>query len=204
MIETEFDWSIIAPHEYVTTPWKNGKGETTELAISEGGSLEDFDWRLSIASVVEDGEFSDFSGYLRNLILIDGRGLALTHDDAEEVVLKQLLDFDTFDGASKTIGRLADGPIKDLNLMTKADKYQVTISTHLELETVLLKQAHWIFILGLEGALKVSSELADLNLELAHQHLLKINMPSLREVAEPLVTVSGAKMIIIQLNPAEG
>jgi len=59
--------TIISPQQFKKTPWKNGKGETTELAISEGGTLENFDWRLSIASVTEDGAFSYFTGYCRNL-----------------------------------------------------------------------------------------------------------------------------------------
>ena len=50
--------NIITPEQFNTIPWKNGKGQTTELAISENGSIDDFDWRLSIASVVEDGAFS--------------------------------------------------------------------------------------------------------------------------------------------------
>jgi len=53
--------TIISPQQFKQIPWKNGKGTTTELAISDGGTLDHFAWRLSIASVVEDGEFSDFS-----------------------------------------------------------------------------------------------------------------------------------------------
>ncbi len=49
--------TVFSPENFRTIPWKNGLGHTTELAISEGGSLDDFDWRLSIASVVNDGDF---------------------------------------------------------------------------------------------------------------------------------------------------
>ena len=50
--------NIIAPKQFKTVAWKNGLGETTELAINRGGTLNSFDWRLSMASVVEDGVFS--------------------------------------------------------------------------------------------------------------------------------------------------
>ena len=69
--------NIISPEQYKTIPWKNGLGETTELAINEGGDVTNFDWRLSIARVTKDGFFSDFSNYSRNLILISCKGLRL-------------------------------------------------------------------------------------------------------------------------------
>jgi len=52
--------NIISPEQYRTIPWKNGQGETTQLAISEEGNLANFDWRLSIATVTEDAFFPIF------------------------------------------------------------------------------------------------------------------------------------------------
>ena len=75
--------SVLSPELFITIPWKNGQGETIELAMNYGGHLDDFVWRLSMASVVEDGVFSDFSGYQRNLILIEGNGINLQHDDSK-------------------------------------------------------------------------------------------------------------------------
>ncbi|WP_442165592.1 HutD family protein, partial [Rhizobium leguminosarum] len=37
-------------------PWKNGKGETVEIAVfPPGASINDFDWSISMATVAEDG-----------------------------------------------------------------------------------------------------------------------------------------------------
>ena len=83
--------TIIPPTAFTTTPWKNNKGKTIELAISAGGTVEQFDWRLSMASVTEDGPFSDFSGYQRNLVLTQGNGIILTHDQATTDHLQKLL-----------------------------------------------------------------------------------------------------------------
>ncbi|MDP7592557.1 MAG: HutD family protein [Litorilituus sp.] len=104
---------IIEPEQFKTIPWKNGLGETTELAINEQANLDDFSWRLSIASVVNDGVFSDFSGYHRHLVLIKGKGLSLQHDDKNVDMLDKLLDVARFDGGCETLGKLADGAIKD-------------------------------------------------------------------------------------------
>lgn len=110
--------TVISPENFKTIPWKNGLGETTELAINEHGTLERFDWRLSIASVVEDGIFSDFSDYDRNLILIEGNGICLTHDQSTIDNLVKKLDVASFVGACKTFGSLIDGAIKDFNIIT--------------------------------------------------------------------------------------
>ena len=112
--------NILSPDQFKGVPWKNGLGVTTELAISLGGTLADFDWRLSIASVVADGVFSDFSGYDRQLILLNGNGIKLTHhiDGNNHQVddLKTPLSVAVFDGANQTFGELIDGPIEDFNV----------------------------------------------------------------------------------------
>ncbi len=121
--------SIIPATSFKTVPWKNGKGETIELAINDGGTLKSFDWRLSIASVTENGVFSDFSGYQRNLVLIDGNSIHLTHDNTHTDKLTQHLDFATFDGGSVTEGLLPAGSIKDFNIITSHKKFQTKVET---------------------------------------------------------------------------
>lgn len=61
--------------DYTRQLWKNGKGVTVELARAEaqGAVL----WRLSMASVAEDGPFSLFPGIERNLTVISGPGFRL-------------------------------------------------------------------------------------------------------------------------------
>ncbi len=62
----------LTPADYTEMPWANGKGVTVEmLRLIEGGALK---WRLSRASVVEDGAFSLFSGGERHLTVITGPG----------------------------------------------------------------------------------------------------------------------------------
>ncbi|MEO5616126.1 MAG: HutD family protein [Cypionkella sp.] len=67
----------LTPTDYKTMPWANGKGTTVEmLRVDEGGLL----WRLSRASVVENGDFSRFPGIERNLTVITGPGFDLVGD----------------------------------------------------------------------------------------------------------------------------
>ena len=64
--------------DYTRQPWKNGKGVTVELARAEAqGALL---WRLSMATVAEDGPFSLFPGIERNLTVISGPGFRLVGD----------------------------------------------------------------------------------------------------------------------------
>ncbi|MES2432273.1 MAG: HutD family protein [Pseudomonadota bacterium] len=68
----------LTPADYKSMPWANGKGTTVEmLKVEEGGKLL---WRLSRASVVENGDFSLFPGIERNLTVITGPGFDLVGD----------------------------------------------------------------------------------------------------------------------------
>ena len=124
--------TILSPETFKTTPWKNGLGHTTELAINSGGNLDNFNWRLSIASVVNDGDFSNFSGYQRNLVLIEGEGLILDHRNGDIDELTNLLDIAHFDGGSKTHGSLVNGGIKDFNIMTNENSFTAEVNCYVK------------------------------------------------------------------------
>lgn len=67
--------------DYRQMPWANGKGVTVELAKAErDGALL---WRLSMATVAEDGPFSLFPGIERNLTVLDGPGFRLLGDGVD-------------------------------------------------------------------------------------------------------------------------
>jgi environmental stress-induced protein Ves len=137
--------NIITPEEFKTIPWKNGNGETTELAISKGGDIHNFDWRLSIATIEEDGAFSNFTGYERNLILLEGNGVELIHDNQKEL-LEKPLTHSCFNGSSKTIGKLIDGPILDFNLITKEGKYKVEVISSVSQQEYTINRADMCFV----------------------------------------------------------
>jgi environmental stress-induced protein Ves len=192
---------IITPEQFKTIPWKNGKGETCELAINEGGTLDDFDWRISIAGVVEDGLFSDFSGYSRNLVLIEGNGITLDHDiglgkEAKQSTdsLKNLLSVATFDGSCKTHGWLMNGPIKDLNVITKTVKFKTTVTTYNTQQTVELPRCEHCFIFSLNGEVNLSSTPSIM----PQGHLL--HAFNVNSIDTNVVTVTGQSMIVACLS----
>ncbi|MCB1049227.1 MAG: HutD family protein [Acidobacteria bacterium] len=110
---------MIGPESFVEKPWKNGQGKTLELAVETQEGSEAWNWRLSMARVEADGPFSDFSGYERHLMLIEGRGLDLRHEHHADQILIQPFEHVVFGGDWQTSARLVSGPITDFNVMTR-------------------------------------------------------------------------------------
>lgn len=189
-------FSIIAPSEFKTVPWKNGLGETIEVAINSGGTLAHFDWRLSMASVMEDGIFSNFSEYTRNLILIDGDGINLQHNDSKIDRLTNLLDIATFDGGNKTVGNLHTGPITDFNVITRTELYNTHVSCHRNAEKELLESAALHFVFSIDSVISILTQSTNESIELPPQHLLQIT-----DVLTGDIMISGQNVILIRLNP---
>jgi len=107
-----------------TTPWKNGGGSTTEIvAEPPGSSLDDFDWRISMARVAADGPFSGFAGIDRTLAVINGKGLMLTIGGNAPIRLERGSDPISFAGDIRTSARLTAGEITDLNVMTRRSRF---------------------------------------------------------------------------------
>ncbi len=110
---------LIQPADYVRMPWKDGGGNTTEVAAyPPGASLADFDWRVSIADVAVDGAFSRFAGVDRTLVLLSGAGLRLT-GSSHAAELRAPYEPYAFNGDDATSCALVDGPVRDFNLMLR-------------------------------------------------------------------------------------
>ena len=116
---------IIRANDCRTTPWKNGGGSTTEIAIEPpDASLERFDWRISMARVASDGPFSEFPGIDRTLAVISGNGLQLSIDGKPPATLDRGADPIQFPGDVATSARLSSGEITDLNVMSRRTRYR--------------------------------------------------------------------------------
>ena len=111
-------FKIYSPEDFQTLPWRNGLGSTVELISESLEGHEAFSWRLSIASVANDGPFSDFSGYDRTLLLLEGAGITLNNPNGSSIELNSPLDCAHFKGEDLIDASLHDGPIKDFNVMT--------------------------------------------------------------------------------------
>lgn len=104
----------------VAVPWKNGGGSTTEIALAPpDAGFDDFDWRISLATISEDGPFSIFDGVDRTLALVDGAGMTLDIDEDERVVVGPDQPVVAFAGESPVTAALTRGPTTDFNVMTR-------------------------------------------------------------------------------------
>lgn len=181
--------NIISAQSFKAIPWKNGKGITTELAINPTGTLDNFQWRLSIATVAEDGIFSDFSGYMRNLVLIEGDSLSLTHNENKTDTLTKLLDFATFDGGCKTLGTLQNGAIKDFNIITSKSACDTRVETYPRPTHQTISFNGLVFAFSLTSDISIQKNRTDP--QRVHQgDLLQLNHPD-------KMTLSGTDLILV-------
>jgi uncharacterized protein len=107
---------IIRYRELIPTPWRNGGGVTRE-AIRVPPDADPFGWRVSFAQIDASGPFSDFSGYERHMVLLQGAGVRLDFAGGKHASLRKIGDLAQFDGAVATRGKLAQGSCTDLNLI---------------------------------------------------------------------------------------
>jgi environmental stress-induced protein Ves len=111
---------LIKPEFCKRLPWLNGGGETIELAIyPEGASFSNFGWRLSAARVTKNGPFSHFQGIDRTLIVTSGHGLMIKQPDSCSMTVTGADQPWEFCGEIAVEASLIDGPVEDLNVMTR-------------------------------------------------------------------------------------
>jgi uncharacterized protein len=141
--------------------WRNGGGSTTELAVERT-----FLWRLSVAEVERSGPFSDFAGYERTIMLLEGEGMALSFDATEEQRLAERHRPFVFDGGWKTDCRLLGGPVRDLNLMVDRSRGRgsVRVLTLVKPADIALS-APWELLYVLEGIVEARIEGASYRLK---------------------------------------
>lgn len=114
---------IIRASQCRRTRWKNGLGWTHEIVRVP--DAEAWDWRLSIAEIECDAEFSPFPGIERELVLLSGNGVRLAFADGETHELLPPHDRLRFGGERAVRGELIDGPTRDFNLMWRRDRIRM-------------------------------------------------------------------------------
>ena len=114
---------VIRSSDYRRMRWKNGQGETAEIAISPAAAtVESFAWRISMARIEADGPFSAFPGIDRTLVVVQGAGLELTVDGQTPVAVVVGGPPFSFRGDSATHATLRGGAVTDLNVMTQRNR----------------------------------------------------------------------------------
>lgn len=112
--------------ERPATPWRNGQGATREIARRLLGVVgPDFVWRLSVAEVTRDADFSRFPGVQRTATLVEGEQVTLDVAGTRHV-LRPHEPF-SFDGGAETHAWLTGGPVRLLNVMTRSSRMSARV-----------------------------------------------------------------------------
>ncbi|MGV2100079.1 HutD/Ves family protein [Rhizobium sp. 21-4511-3d] len=161
-------------------PWKNGGGETVEIAVfPDNAALGDFDWRVSMATVATDGPFSIFEGIDRTLSVLSGDGIALAIDCREPVRLTKISTPLAFPADVPVMATLSDGTITDLNVMTRRGRLEHTVE-RLAVDGMLEEtvQAGTVLLVCRDGAVSCTHDGAQIDLDHDDGLLLQLDSPS--------------------------
>jgi environmental stress-induced protein Ves len=127
-------------------PWANGGGVSYEVARFP--EMGDFDWRVSLADISEDGPFSLLPGIDRTLVVVSGGPVALFEQlsspqvgpdgscegtqTIESLPLKHLRNFEPwqFAGEQSLYCSLACENVQDLNVMTRRETCTSKVRIH--------------------------------------------------------------------------
>jgi environmental stress-induced protein Ves len=118
--------TVVRRADHQVMPWRNGGGTTREIAVRPGTASGRFAWRLSIATVAQDGPFSAFAGYDRVIMVLDGGGMVLDVDGVTHRIARPRLPF-AFAGEARVHCALIDGPIHDFNVMVDRATHRATV-----------------------------------------------------------------------------
>ena len=88
------------------------------MATGGGTNPRDWDWRVSVADIAENGPFSIFPKMDRHLTLIEGRGLVL-RGASGSMRLAGIGDSIAFPGEQTLDVELIDGPVRVWNVMVR-------------------------------------------------------------------------------------
>ncbi|RKE86278.1 HutD family protein [Rhizobium sp. AG855] len=131
-------------------PWKNGKGETVEIAVSPpGATVDNFDWRISMATVAEDGPFSVFDGIDRTLSVLTGEGITLSVEGHAPHSLRPECAPHAFPADRQTSATLLAGPVTDLNVMSRRGAFTHAVERVVTRQLTLQPSAHLRIVLTL-------------------------------------------------------
>ena len=189
--------TVITPQQFKQVPWKNGQGQTTELAINPGGDVNDFEWRISIADMVKSGEFSSFAGFERHLVLLKGSNLTLNHQHHQDILAKPL-DIAIFDGGEPTEGILGSGPVNNFNVMAQAATYITKVICCATQQTIKIETCDHCFVYQLQSQPQQSVLPSNPLLSLEPGHLLHITKESSDEII-----IQGQNIIVITFKNIE-
>ncbi|GAT75052.1 HutD/Ves family protein [Microbacterium hydrocarbonoxydans] len=140
-------------------PWRNGGGQTSEIAVAPAASANrEFDWRLSIARIDRDGDFSAYPGVDRLLMPLSEGGLELLVDGVRRSIPR--FDVIRFPGEADVSAAGVTAPSLDLNVMVNREFGTASLACQVVERVHLVggRSGEVTAIIALDGDLRVSGE----------------------------------------------
>ena len=188
--------------DYRRMRWKNGLGWTSEVAISPGDAdfaSGTFDWRLSIAEVEADSDFSPLPGVDRTIVLIEGAGMTLRTPHGE-ALLERRGQMHSFAGEDVVSCRLIGGACRDFNVMVRRGRLAAKVLFRPLVGPMVFfdePAATWaIHVVGGHARLQNTST----PMELAQGDTLMLE-PGETDVRQRVLD-GGGELLLVRLDPA--
>ncbi|MFN8158390.1 MAG: HutD family protein [Candidatus Nanopelagicales bacterium] len=116
---------VLRADEHPVVPWANGRG-VTEVVVSWPPGEDEFEWRVSIATIEEPGAFSSYAGIDRTLVLVAGGPLVLGVDGT--ILAAEQRDPVSFSGDAETVCLATTDRARVVNVMTRRDAATAEVS----------------------------------------------------------------------------
>lgn len=115
------------PADYRRIPWKNGRGEMVVIdAEGAGWDNKGIAWHFGRTAIVEEGPFSDYTGYERLQVVIAGAGLVLVTPGGE-IDLRRPLHPRRYDGGLPVRTVLEQGRVEVVNLIADRARFEIDL-----------------------------------------------------------------------------
>jgi uncharacterized protein len=152
----------LAANAYRRERWRNGAGWTREIMRQTDVGSDVWDWRLSIAEVEQNGDFSVFPLVDRALVLLEGAGMTMTSkvdDDLDALSVEAPGEMVFFPGERLLHAHLHAGPTRDYNVMWRRDRVRTTVQ-HIALRETIeltLLPSERVTLFALSGTAYIST-----------------------------------------------
>jgi uncharacterized protein len=118
----------LAPEGYRRIPWKNDRGELVVIDCEGGESWQKMGvaWHFGRTTIIEEGPFSDYTGYERLQVVTKGAGLVLIAPD-HEIDLRLPMHPRRYDGGTPIRTLLEKGPVEVVNLIADRARFDIDL-----------------------------------------------------------------------------
>ncbi len=189
---------LLPAFEYRRVRWRNALGWSREIARESDDAGREV-WRVSIAEIDHDCQFSAFSGLQRQQVLLEGNGFNLTFADGSGLSSLPPHGRIAYDGGQAPACALLDGPVRVFNLFHDPQRVCAALHHRPLVGTLLIfaePQTHWlVYLIG--GQLRVRE--GDRLISLAQGDSLRVNNVGVGR--RRLLLEGGGELLLVSVGP---